>query len=261
MKARRSIYVLSILVVATMITIACGLSSSSDTSVATELPVEKVVTDTPMPKPTDTKRPTWTPKPTNTPDLAATQSYNDFLSQIQKFKDEGLISTTNGEYTELDDFSEDFAQIGWMQSYYFDFELENFVYAAHIAWSTASQTSDTSGCGIVFAIQDDGRNYGTIFDKSRIYFTSTTPPYYYELGKTRGTGRLNFSNPAEADVLILVNENKAYVYVDDQFIGEYTLSMDKPLRGLFGYGIISGTNKDYGTHCDITNARVWDIKP
>ena len=55
--------------------------------------------------------------------------------------------------------------------------------------------------------------------------------------------------------------NHAYVYVDDKFIGEYTLSQDKILKGIFGYGIISGTNRDFGTRCEITNARVWSLNP
>ena len=70
---------------------------------------------------------------------------------------------------------------------------------------------------------------------------------------------MNFGNPAEADFTLLVYEYKAYVYVNSDFIGEYTLSKDKELMGKFGYGIISGTNHDYGTRCEITDSRMWKL--
>ncbi len=86
-----------------------------------------------------------------------------------------------------------------------------------------------------------------------------TPEYYYDMGKSRGTGTLSFDNPAAADFTLIVYDYKAYVYVDGEFIGEYTLSKDRELSGNFGYGIISGTNHDYGTRCEITNSRMWKL--
>lgn len=126
---------------------------------------------------------------------------DELAAQVQKFKDEGRIPTTEGEYMKLDDFSQTFSQLGSYQAYPLGIELENFVFSGHLKWSTATETSD-----------------------------------------------------------LVVYQTHAYVYVDGAFIGEYTLSQDKPLKGSFGYGIISGTNKDYGTRCEITNAGVWSLK-
>ncbi len=91
----------------------------------------------------------------------------------------------------------------------------------------SGETSDTSGCGIVFAIQPKGdRNdyYGVVLDNHGFISAILMAGYYYDMGKTRGTGKLDFGNPAEADFTLIVNDYKAYVYVDDEFIGEYTLS-------------------------------------
>jgi len=220
-------------------------------------------TQTPVPfTPTKTLRPTSTPRPTATPNAVETQAYNDIFSDVQQFESEGLITTTGGNYQTLDDFSETMAQRGWLQYWYFDFDVKNFVYKAHVGWSTAGPTNETSGCGIVFAVnkKGDGNDYyGVVLDKTRIFFSSTYGGYYYDMGKTRGTGRVSFDNPAEADLTLLVNDYKAFVYVDDEFIGEYTLSKERELEGKFGYGIISGTNKDYGTRCTITNSRIWAL--
>ena len=45
--------------------------------------------------------------------------------------------------------------------------------------------------------------------------------------------------------------------VDGELIGEYTLSQSKPLRGDLALTVLSGTNKDYGTRCEVTDLRVW----
>ncbi len=212
--------------------------------------------------PTKTVRPTSTPRPEATPNVVETQSYDDIFSDVQKFKDEGLIPSTDGEYTVLDDFSETFAQRGYLTWWSFDFDVTHFVYKAHVEWSTAGVTNDTSGCGIVFAVNQNGENYsyyGVVLDKNRIFFSTTYGGYYYDMGKSRGTGKVSFGNPAEADFTLVVYDYKANVYVDGDFIGEYTLSKDRELQGQFGYGIISGTNKDYGTKCVITNSRLWEL--
>lgn len=240
-------------VILILASLACGaIQPAAPTAVPTD-------TSAP-PAATDTLEPTSTPQPTATPNVAATQLYNDVFSKVQKFADDKLISSTNGDYIELDDFNDSFSQIGWYQSYPTKTVLESFVFVGHLKWQTAAQTSDLSGCGILFGQQEDTSDYAVFLDKSRIYFSSSTPQFYSELGKTRGTGRLSLGNPAEADLTLLVHNNYAYVYVDDKLIGEYTLSKDKPLKGIFGYGIISGTNKNYGTSCEVTNARVWSLK-
>jgi hypothetical protein len=250
----RFVYALLVLVVT--------VSACSTTTPAT--PTVPPATDTllPSPTPTNTAKPTSTPRPTATPDVVATEMYSDLFSTVQMFNDESLIPSTNGRYKVLEDFDEQFAQIGWLQFIYFPGTVKHFVFHADVNWQTAMDTTDTSGCGIVFGVEEKGNNYeyyGVVLDKSRIYFTITKSGYYHELGKTRGTGRLDFGNPAEAELTLLVYDNHAYVYVDDIFIGEYTLSESKELRGNFGYGIISGTNKDYGTECHIKNARMWQF--
>jgi hypothetical protein len=254
----RFLCALLLLVIAT---VAC-----STTAPAMPTPTVPPPTDTPspIPSPTLTPKPTATRRPTSTPNVTATAIYDHLFSSVQMFTDEGFIPSTKGGYRVLEDFDEQMAQIGWLRYLYYDFLEKNFVFTADVSWQTAVDTTDTSGCGIVFGVVEKEKNneyYGVVLDKSRIYFISAKSGYYSELGKSRGTGRLNFGNPAEAELTLLVVDNKAYVYVDDAFIGEYTLSESKELRGKFGYGIISGTNKDYGTKCRIANARLWELRP
>jgi hypothetical protein len=249
MENRKNINTVAIICFCLLFVMACG---QANIALPTETPTQTTIPSTP----------TKTPRPTSTPNVAKTQNFDDIFSEVQKFADEGLIPSPDGIYETMDDFNESIAKRGWLQYWYFDFTIENFVYKAHVRWNTAGETSETSGCGIVFRVvpKEGGDSYyGMVLDKSRIYFSSAHGGYYYELGKTRGAGTLDFGNPAEADLTLLVQDNTAYVYVDDEFIGEYTLSLDMPTRGKFGYGIISGTNRDYGTQCEITNSRIWKL--
>lgn len=254
MKQKDPLLKVLLVVIATLFTLSCGALPAIIEATATPVPTNTPAPTEP-PVPTNTTVPSPIPSPTEDP------LYTETLSQVQKFVDAGHIPDADGEYIKLADFDETFAQIGYYQAYPTDLEIESFVFIGRVSWETASATNDLSGCGILFAQQEDTSDYAVFLDKSRIFFSSSTPKLYYELGKTRGSGRLNFGNPAEADFNLVVFDNHAYVYVDDTFIGEYTLAQDKKLRGIFGYGIISGTNRDFGTRCEITNARIWSLNP
>jgi hypothetical protein len=224
-------------------------------------------TNTPKPKatltatPTKTPRPSPTPRPTKTPNLAATQLVEELNAEVQKYFESGYLKTTEGEYAILDDFSEEWAQLGWYQRYIFDaFEVSDFYMSGHFKWSSAYKSADISGCGFVFAEQENGDHYAVFLDRSKVLFTKTEY-YYYPVGVTRGTGRVNFGNPfdkpVEADFTLIVKDAYAYVLVDGEVVGEYTLSQSKILRGKVGLAILSGTNKDFGTRCEITHLNLW----
>jgi hypothetical protein len=78
---------------------------------------------------------------------------------------------------------------------------------------------------------------------------------------TRGTGVVKFENPfdkpAEADFTVVVNDNYAYVLVDGELVGEYTLAQSRGSEGLLARTVLSGTNKDFGTRCEMTKLHIW----
>lgn len=245
--------ILSAFLVLVFVTLACS-GASTPQPTPTSLPP----TDTPTSMPTD--KPTSTPRPTATPDVAATQRYDDFFGLLQKFDEKGYVSTTDGNVEELEPFKEEWAQIGWYQWWPDNTKVvSDFVFKGHLNWSTASSTPDVSGCGIVFGLQDNGDHYAVFLDKSRILFLMSRGGNTYNVGKTSGPGRTNFGNPAEADFAVSVNKQSAFVSVNDD-VTKYTLSMDQPTTGNFALTILSGTNKDYGTRCEITDMMFWSPK-
>lgn len=232
--------------------IACstGTPAPTATPVPTNTPVPP--TDTPLP----TATPTDVPTPTATPNIAATQKAEAFLSMLSGFKDSGYIDTTEGEAEELDDFSQDWAQLGWYKWWPYDGEYANFVFSAHFEWSTANATPEVSGCGIIFGLQDNDDHYAVFLDKSRILFLMARGSNVYSVGKTRGPGRTDFGNPAEADFVVIIKGQTAYVSVNGE-VTTYTLSNDQTSAGGFALTILSGTNRDYGTRCKMTNVTLW----
>ena len=68
---------------------------------------------------------------------------------------------------------------------------------------------------------------------------------------------MKFDYPAEADFTLIVNGISAYVLVNGEMAGEYTLAQSRPSLGGLGLTVLSGTNKDYGTRCEMTDLRLW----
>jgi len=260
MKIKRASSLLSALLVLTFILSACSMSAVPPTPVSTNTPQP---TATITLTPTNTPRPSPTPRPTKTPNLAATQRMEDFNAEAQSYFDLGYLKTADGTIKEVDDFSYDWAQLGWYNWQQLNTKTSDFYMTAHFSWSSAFRNADSSGCGFIFAIQENGDHYAVFLDRSKIIFLNAdqTASYSKRVGLTRGTGQVKFDNPADkavqADFTLIVNGTYAYVLVDNEVVGEYTLSQSKILDGNLGLSLLSGTNKDYGTRCKMTNVHIW----
>lgn len=224
-------------------------------------------TNTPAPTatetflPTNTPRPSPTPRPTQTPNLAATERAGERNAEVQMYFDLGYLTTTAGRFLELDDFTEEWARLTSYRSWDLNVTARDFYMSAHFKWSSAYRNADTSGCGFTFARQENNDHYAVFLDRSKILFVETNSKFYGPIGLTRGTGRVNFENPAdqavEADFTLIVRDAYAYVLVNDEVVGEYTLAQSKILEGTVGLALLSGTNKDYGTRCEMTDLHLW----
>src|SRR6266498_319226 len=209
--------------------------------------------------PTNTPRPSPTLRPTRTPNLAATQQVEKLNAEVQAYYDKGYLSTTDGKIAQFDDFSYDWAQLGWYNWLPLSVSASDFFLSAHFKWNSAFQNSDTSGCGFIFGIQPNDDHYAVFLDRLKVYFliTDHTRGYSKPVTPTRGIGRVKFNYPAEADFTLIVKGAYAYVLVNSEVVGEYTLAKSRSLSGDLGLSVLSGTNKDYGTHCEMTDLHLW----
>lgn len=240
-----------------LVSLACATFQPKPTSTP-----EPTSTLAPSPTATQTRRPSPTPRPTRTPNLAATEHAEELAVEVQSYFDQGYLTTTAGVFREFEEFREEWAQLGWYSSWLFNETASDFYMAAHFKWSSAYRNADVSGCGFIFALQNNENrdHYAVFLDRSQVYFVETG--YYYQpFRPTRGTGRVNFANPAdqpvEADFTLIVKDAYAYVLVDGEVVGEYTLSQSRNLEGRLGLALLSGTNKDFGTRCEMTDLRLW----
>ena len=240
---------------------ACGTMPATLTVTSTSLS-----TDTPRPTATNTDIPSKTPSPTITPDLAATQQYEDFLALVQKYHDAGQVSTTEGEYVTLDNYEHALANklsYEWTET---GVRAKNFIVRADFEWSNAVNTANISGCGFVFRSQPNGDHYLLILDASSgVKLASSTDRGTYSMGSPQnGDQKISDfgSDPYQANLTMIVNEFKTYVYLNDVYQGEYQL-LDYRITesGSLANAVLSGTFDGYGTRCKMTNVRAWIIDP
>ena len=244
--------ILSSLLLLILVSLACGTTSPTPTST-----IEPTATSTAVP--TKTPRPSPTPRPTQTPNLAATQRTEELKDEVQAYLDKGYLTTTDGRFIELEDFSYDWAQLGWYNWLPLGESASDFVLSGHFKWDSAFKNSDISGCGFIFSLQENNDHYAVFLDRSKVFFliTDRARGFSKPVTPTRGTGRVKFDYPAEADFTLIVKGPYAYVLVDGAVVGEYTLAQSRPLFGNLGLTVLSGTNRDYGTRCEMTNLHLW----
>jgi hypothetical protein len=261
--------ILFICICLSIILSACGANAPVVTPTVT-------ITNTPVPPtftPTITLTPTKTPTPTATPNLAATQQYEDFLAMVQKIYDAGQISTLEGTYSKLDDYSDELAMEYGYQWTSTGVSAKSFIVRADFDWSVANQ-KNYSGCGYMFRqepndpslyylIALDGLN-GILLtyteytgDASGINYYNYPAPLIKKMRKP-DMG----SNPYHAQFTLIVTDTTAYTYVNENFFTEHTLpANDLTQSGSLYSLILTGSDTDYGTRCKITNAELWIIEP
>lgn len=157
----------------------------------------------------------------------------------------------------MDDFSQTMSKINYYNWWPTGKIATSFIFSAHFNWSTATKTPNVSGCGVVFALQENGDHFAVFLDKSLLRVLQSDGSGSHRLGKTSGIDAFKFDNPDEANFTLAVNKNQAYVFVDDYKVIVYSLAQNMLMKGELGLGLRSGTNKGYGTACRMTNIRIW----
>ena len=241
-----------------LVSMACGAAAPSPTPAPTSTQVPPTLTAT------ATTPPTSTPKPTATPNLAATQEYQADQARLQKYVDGGYISSSKGTVYSLADNKQEMAQIHYLDYFSSGFKntVKDFAAWADVELSSAAPVAypEYSGCGFGFRIKDNGDSYTAMVTNDSVLVTWCFQALNGcgRVGKSTGTGRVKLPNPAKVHLEFIVADGKAHALVDGQDIASYTLFKDRLVDpGYFVYSIVSGTNKDYGTRCTMTNGKLW----
>lgn len=175
---------------------------------------------------------------------------------IQKLANDGAVGATTGNYYRLPDFDQSEARLGYLRGWYTDYEAQNFVLSANTAWNSASTSANwpDSGCGVIFSLTDDA-NY---------YYSYLGLDGYVRLGRiTNGEAKLQAQDrygkvsipDGEAKIMLVVYGQRVKYYVNDQPVMDTYAAAIKP--GPIAMTLLSGTNKDYGTRCQMTDVDLW----
>jgi hypothetical protein len=67
------------------------------------------------------------------------------------------------------------------------------------------------------------------------------------------------TNPAEFEMLLVVNEENYQLHIDDKEVisGE---SIIDPRSGGIGFAVQSGSDEEFGSQCNFTDNDLWAIK-
>ena len=181
----------------------------------------------------------------------------ELQAEVHQYYELGYLDTTEGRFREYDDFEVEWAQINWYQWQLLPDTASEFYLRAHFEWTSASQSPDVSGCGFVYGVQENSDHYAVFLDQSQVLHIISNGSGTRPMGRSRGSGGVDIAEPAEASFTLIVNDSTSIVLVDDRLIGEYTLSQNQALHGRLGLTVLSGTNRDFGTRCKMTDLHAW----
>lgn len=192
----------------------------------------------------------------------ATASARGIADEAARLMAGGFITRSDGTFFRPDDFSESWAQINWYQWWGTGYAPADFVVRAHFHWNSASNNANwfNSGCGFVFREQDREPydHYlaylgldGIVYIERARNGTLTT------LGSAR-YGRVSIPE-GEADFMLAVDGNKITAFVNGTRV--VTVLDSGRADGWLNYTLVSGTNRDYGTLCEITDTELWELRP
>lgn len=190
---------------------------------------------------------------------SATSQASSMLDHVTRLANDGYLSTTEGQYHMLPNFDESWAQINWYWFFPTGYMPTDFVIRAHVYWDVASRIPDwaTTGCGFVFRENGIPDHYLTYLGlDGYVYFSRYVKDIYALVGKDY-YGKVD-TPQGEADITLAVEGPWVTFLVN----GEQVLrSQDYALTsGNLDYTLVSGTNKDYGTHCRMTDVELWVIR-
>ena len=172
----------------------------------------------------------------------------EFLEILTQLENSGIIpSTEKGQIISYGSFTDNYANMG-AAKYYTINEADHYVLSTRIIMSSASPVPNgpVSGCGFVLGASPNTTDH--------LIASIRMDGFLYIMGKNLGAslsyGRHYYKSPsiqAEALMTMVVNGSSVSIFIDgNQIFSRNDIVL--PGNG-FGFSILSGTNKDFGTQC------------
>ncbi len=190
--------------------------------------------------------------------LQRTAAAQPMFDLVQNLYDTGVISKNQGEFHAIDDFDKSWAQRGWYSYTPTGYKPENFVIDADTWWEAADKYAEDSGCGIVFREGKEGSDHYMIFYSIEGYASLIRyKGNYFNLLNRKLVDRENVTERS-AHITLVVEDDWITYYIDGEQVMHW---QDIGITsGNLHLTLVSGTNKDFGTHCKMTNIGLWILK-
>lgn len=192
----------------------------------------------------------------------ATANAQPLAEVVQRLVTDGYLSQGNGHFEKLPEFHSAWAQINWYQWLPTGSAPTDFVVRAEVAWDSASNKANwfSSGCGFVFREAANAANDHYLIFLALdgvVYLSRQHFDDYFDLGSA-GYGRLEVPK-GQARIMLAVEGDRIHFFVNDEHV---LTRVDGHLdSGALNYTLLSGTNKDFGTRCDMTDVGLWWLEP
>ncbi len=233
-----------------------GSTINPTVSTATLQPSETTIpTNTIIPSPTNTPAPTKTKVPTSSPTPVL---FTVVGEQIKTYKSEELALVFN-EFSKsstlvLDNYSYNAARTRTLFKSPTDLQLEEFLVISKVKWSHSPGriANAAASCGFTFRENNvDNSYFAVISADGNTRFINADDKYWRGLDHKMILSQEFIPTTDEVEMIIAVLPERFVLAIDGEII------LDNPMEwkstGYFGYALISGTNRDYGTRCTFTD--------
>jgi len=189
----------------------------------------------------------------------ATVNAQPMYEKIKSLYSSHYVKSTEGVFHALPDFDESWAQMDWYRWWPTGYEPKEFVIQTHLTWESASNFANwfSSGCGFIFG-EEDRDNHYAIF----MLMDGNISLERIRNGNIMNLGKGYYGKPdlpkGEADITLIINKNQVLFLVDDKLV--FRQQQSSIPKGNLSSTLLSGTNKDFGTRCQMTDSQLWELK-
>jgi hypothetical protein len=188
----------------------------------------------------------------------ATVNAQSMYDKVKSLYSSHYVKSTAGVFHALPDFDESWAQMDWYRWWPTGYEPKDFVIQTHLTWESASNYANwfSSGCGFIFG-EEDRDNHYAIFMLMDGYISLER----IRNGNIVNLGKGYYGKPdlpkGEADITLVINKNQVLFFVGDRLV--FRQQEPSISKGNLSTTLLSGTNKDFGTRCQMTDSQLWEL--
>lgn len=190
--------------------------------------------------------------------IQATAAAQPMADIVQKLNTDGFLKSTSGEWMRLDyTFDEVWAKIDWYAWWPTELNTQNFVLRTDASWDSDSDTPNSSGCGIVFRIDEKDNHYMTFLSMTGTAHLGEVKYDRWHTIQITDVPGLTFPK-GSAEITLAVEDEWVTMLVNgEKVLRDFSLAKR---AGDLALTVISGTNKGYGTSCKMENIDIWLLK-